>query len=89
MKKIKPSNYVRYLGIYLDEYLNWSPNHLSHKLVEANPMLLRLDHFVNVAAIKSICNAVSYSNLSYVCAAYGKNLNSKHCVNFLQKKPDN
>ena len=24
-KKIKPSNYVRYLGIYLDEYLNWSP----------------------------------------------------------------
>ena len=24
-KKLKPSNYVRYLGIYLDEYLNWSP----------------------------------------------------------------
>ena len=23
-KKPKPSNYVRYLGIYLDEYLNWS-----------------------------------------------------------------
>ena len=23
-KNPKPSNYVRYLGIYLDEYLNWS-----------------------------------------------------------------
>ena len=24
-KKFKPSNYIRYLGIYLDEYLYWSP----------------------------------------------------------------
>ena len=24
-KKLEPSNYVRYFGIYLDEYLNWSP----------------------------------------------------------------
>ena len=24
-KKLKPSNSVRYLGIYLDEYLDWSP----------------------------------------------------------------
>ena len=29
------SSYVKYQGIYLDEYLDWSPhmNHLSHKLV--------------------------------------------------------
>ena len=24
-KKLKTSNYVRYLGIYLDESVNWSP----------------------------------------------------------------
>ena len=24
-KKLKPSNYVRYLVVYLEEYLNWSP----------------------------------------------------------------
>ena len=54
--KLKPSNYVRYLIIYLDEYLNWSPhiNHLNQKLAKANPMLFRLRHFVNVATIKSI-----------------------------------
>ena len=40
----KASNYVKYLGIYLDEYLDWSPhiNHLSHKLVKANAMLCKL-----------------------------------------------
>ena len=43
-KKLKPSNYARYLGIYLDEYLNWSShiNHLSLKLVKANAMLCKL-----------------------------------------------
>ena len=32
-KKLQASSYVKYLGIYLDQYLDWSPhvNHLSHK----------------------------------------------------------
>ena len=88
-KKLKPSNYVRYLGIYLDESLNWSPhhiNHLSQKFVKANDMLCKLWHFVNVATIKSIYYAIIHSHLSYVCNAWGKNLNSKHCINLLQKK---
>ena len=43
-KKVKPSNYVRYLCIYLNEYLNWSThiNHFSQKLVKANAMLCKL-----------------------------------------------
>ena len=55
-KKLKPSNYVRYLGIYFDEYLNWSPhiNHLGQKLVKANATLCKLRQFVNVVTIKSI-----------------------------------
>ena len=87
-KKLKPSNYVRYLGIYLDESLNWSPhiNHLSQKFVKANDMLCKLWHFVNVATIKSIYYAIFHSHLSYVCTAWGQNLNSKHHINLLQKK---
>ena len=83
----KPSNYVRYLGVYLDGYLNWSPhiNHLSQKLVKANAMLSKLRHLVNVATIKSIYYAIFHSHLSYVCTAWGQNLNSKHHINLLQK----
>ena len=53
-KKLKPSNYVRYLGMYFDEYLNWSPDisHLNQKFVKANAMLCKLRYFVNVATIK-------------------------------------
>ena len=88
IKKLKPSNYVRYLGIYLDEYLNWSPhiNHLSQKLVKANAMLCKLRHFVNAATTKSIYYAIFHSHLSYVCTARSENLNSKHRINLLPKK---
>ena len=43
-RKPQASSYVKYLGIYLDEYHDWSPyiNHLSHKLVKANAMLCKL-----------------------------------------------
>ena len=87
-KKLKPSDYVQYLGIYLDEYLNWSPhiNKLSQKLVKINAMLFKLQHFVNVATIKSIYCVIFHSHLSYVCTAWSQNLNSKHRINLLQKK---
>ena len=42
-KKLKPLKLYKYLGIYLDEYLNWSPhiNHLNQKLLKANAMLCK------------------------------------------------
>ena len=85
-EKLKPSNYVRYLGIYLDEYLNLSPhiNYLSQKLVKATAILCKLRYFVNVATIKSIYYAIFHSHLSYVCTAWGQNLNSKHRINLLK-----
>ena len=49
-------------------------------------MLCKLWYFVNVATIKSIYCAIFHSRLSYVCTARGQNLNSKHCINLLQKK---
>ena len=72
----------------MDEYLNWSPyiNHLSQKLVKANALFCKLQHFVNVTTIKSIYYAISHSYLSYVCTAWGQNLNSKHHINLLQKE---
>ena len=88
-KKLKPLNYARYLCIYLDEHLNCSPhiNHLSQKLVKANAMLCKLQHFfVNVATIKSIYYDIFHSHLSYVCTAWDQNLKSKHRITLLQEK---
>ena len=87
-EKIQASDNVKYLGIYLYEYLDWSPhiNHLSHKLVKANAMLYKLCHYENEATVKSIYYAIFHSHLSYICAAWGQNLNPKYRINLLKKK---
>ena len=63
------SSHVKYLGIYLGEYLDRSPhvNDLGHKLVKANATLCKLLHCVNEATIRSICSAIFHSHLPYVC----------------------
>ena len=88
VKHFKSSNCVRHSDIYLNQYLNWSlqNNHLNQKLVKATAMLFKLQHFVSVATIKSIHYAIFNFHLSYVCNAWGQNLNSKHRINLLQKK---
>ena len=87
-KKLQPSTYVKSLGIYFDQYLDCSPhvNHLSNKLVKANAMLCNLCHYVNEATIKSIYYTIFHSHLSYVCTAWGHNLNPKHWANLFEKK---
>ena len=87
-KKLQTSSYVKYLGLYLDQYLHCSPhvNHLSYKLVKSNAMICKLCHYVNEATIKSICYAIFHSHLLYLCTAWGQNLNPKHRMNLLQKK---
>ena len=80
-EKLKLSNYLRYLDIHLDKYLN----HFSQKLAKVNAMLSKIRHFKRVATIKSIYYAIFYSHISHVCTAWGQNLNSKHRIYLLQK----
>ena len=53
-ENLQTSSYLKYLGLLLEDYLDWSPriNHLSHKFVKANAMLFKLCHYVNYATIK-------------------------------------
>ena len=44
-KKLLPSHHVKYLGVYIHEYWNWSTfvNQFCVKLIKANVMLLKID----------------------------------------------
>ena len=48
-KRIHSSQYVKYLGAFIDENLNWKKhiNNISTKLIKGNAMLPKLRHFVN------------------------------------------
>ena len=49
-------------------------------------MLCELCHYVNETTVKSIYYAIFHFHLSYVCTAWGQNLNPKYCINLLKKK---
>ena len=59
-KKLYPSNYIKYLGIYLDENLNWKKHIevLSSKLRRANGALAKLRHFVSPQILTSVYFAI-------------------------------
>ena len=84
-----PSIKLSKISKYILRQISWLVshiNHFSHKLLKANAMICKLCHYVNQATIKSIYYAIFHSHLSYVCTAWGQNLNPKHRINLLQKK---
>ena len=74
---LHPSNYIKYLGIYLDETL--SGNHhcdlLAKKLKRANGMLCKARHYVPKEELKSIYYAIFSSHMIYGCQVWGQSIN--------------
>ena len=65
--KLYPSSYIKYLGIFLDENLNWKKHisMLSSKLRRATGALAKLRHFVPPKTLTSVYNAIFNSHLNY------------------------
>ena len=51
--KIMPSNYVKYLGVLIDENLSWDQHvkDLSNKLSRANGIISKLRHYAPKSAV--------------------------------------
>ena len=77
-KPIIPSQSVKYLGVYLDEFLSFKPhiNELSSKLRRCNGILAKIRHFVPFETLRSIYFSIFESHLIYCCAIWGQKGNS-------------
>ena len=88
--KLYPSEYIKYLGIYLDATLSGEHhcNILSSKLKRANGMLSKVRHYVPKDELKSIYYAIFSSHMTYGCQVWGQKSNSTHVkqVSALQDK---
>ena len=72
-KRIHASPYVKYLGIFIDENLNWKNiNETSTKLIKGNAMLSKLRHFVNKNILLSVYHVIFHSHLVYLCLVWGQ-----------------
>ena len=72
-KRLYKTKYLRYLGIKIDENLNWKVHihDLGSKLRRANAILAKLRHFVNSEILRSTYFAIFHSHLNYVCIVWG------------------
>lgn len=71
IKTLNKTNHVRYIGIKIDENLNWASHvhGLASKLNRANSALSKLRHFVSSKILISAYFAIIQSHINYVCIA--------------------
>ena len=77
-KKLKPTTNVKYLGIFLDEHLNWSYqcSALAAKLTRSIGMLSKIRHYVDEKTIRNIYFGIFSSVMTYGSQIWGQFPNS-------------
>ena len=88
-KKLKPVDYVKYLGMYLDKHLSWDMhiNQFSVKLNRVNGILSKLRHNAPLDVCLQIYYTLLYSHLSYGCGIWGLTTKSNiDIINNVQKR---
>ena len=87
-KRLYPSKSVKYLGIKIDESLNWKQHihDIAIKLNRANALLYTIINFVNRHILRTIYFAIFDTHLNYANLIWGQNLNAVSRIVILQKK---
>ena len=77
-KKLLPSKYVKYLGLYIDSHLKWNfhTDILAPKLSRAIGMISKIRHYVNQNTLRTIYFGIFSSILTYGCQIWGQFVNN-------------
>ena len=87
-KRLYPSKSVKYLGIKIDENLNWKQHiHVNAiKLNRANTLLFTIRNYVNKHILRTIYFTIFDSHINYADLIWGQNLHAVNRIVILQKK---
>ena len=69
-----PETSTKYLGIILDENLNWAEHlqYVSKKLSIAGGIMYRLQHYLTPKLLKLVYYSIAYPHLQYAITSWGK-----------------
>ena len=87
-KRVYPSKSVKYLGIKIDENLNWKQHihDIAKKLNRANALLYTIRNFVNRHILRTIYIAIFDAHINHTNLIWGQNLNAVSRIVILRKK---
>ena len=74
--RVRPSDHIKYLGVYLDSTLSGHSHceNLTKKLKRANGMLSKIRHYVPVTELRSIYYAIFSSHMMYGSQVWGQSI---------------
>ena len=77
-KRLYPTKSVKYLGINIDENLNWKQqiSDIAIKLNKENGILSKLRHFIDRKALKSTYDAIFEPHLCYYSLVWARSSSS-------------
>ena len=87
-KKVVPSKFVKYLGIYLDNFLSWQHQEqdMRCRLSRAVGMLCKIRHYVNFDTLKMIYHGIFSSILMYGSLIWGQHNRIVNRLQIIQNK---
>ena len=73
LRNIEEKNYIKYLGIYIDKNLNWTPHiqHMNSKVSKNLRIVFRLRHFLPLNNLKQIILLTYLPHLHYGIISWG------------------
>ena len=87
-KKIVPSRFVKYLGIYIDNFLSWQKQEqdMRSRLSRAAGMLCKIRHYVNLDTLKMVYYGIFGSILNYGSLIWGQHNRIVNRLQIIQNK---
>ena len=88
LKRLYPSKSVKYLGIKIDENLNWKQHihDITIKLNRPNSLLFIIRNYVNKYILRTTYFAIFDFHINYANLIWGQNLHAVSRIVILQKK---
>ena len=79
---IEQKNCIKYLGIYLDEHINWKSQiaHVNSKLAKNTGIFYKLRHLLNIDMLKQLYYNLIYPYLTYGIMSWGIKYSTKICT---------
>ena len=87
-KRIHASPYVKYLGVFINEQVNWKThiNEIWTKVIKGNAMLSKLQHFINKDILLLVYYAIFHSHLPFLCFDWRQAKFPLNRITLLQKR---
>ena len=79
---IERKSCIKYLGIYLDEHLNWKSQivHVNNKIATNIGIFYKLRHYLNIHMLKQLYYNLIYPYLTYGVMSWGNTYSTNRCT---------